>query len=133
MTIDIDKVTFAQMKEIAAMVGRKKSAPLKETFDPPRAAIVRAYSGVFFGYVVSKTRTGCVLKDARQIWSWDSAGLSEKVNTTGDIALRGVGSGSRVSSPVPEKVIENGNNGWSIDFASPDAVRVIGAQKWARK
>ena len=92
--------------------------------------IIRAYSGVFYGRLVSTKGQTSELADARQIWSWNSAGLAQPVNTCGDIALRGVGSGSKVSSPVPKSVIAEVK---ATFFCSPEAVAVIDAQKWATK
>lgn len=92
-----------------------------------KAVIVRAYSGVFFGLLVSEEGASVTLKGARQVWSWDSAGLSEPVRTCGDIALRGLGTGSRVSSPVDAIISQVG----AVFFCSADAERIITEQKWA--
>ena len=94
------------------------------------AVIVRAYSGVFFGYLTSKKGNSVELSDARQIYSWDSAGLDEKSNTCPDIAARGLGSGSKVSSPAPKAIVESVG---AIFFATPTAVKIINAQKWGSR
>ena len=65
------------------------------------AVIVRAYAGVFFGYTEGPVKAGPTisLTGARQIYYWDSEGLQQNANTCGDIALFGVGAGSRLSQP----------------------------------
>ena len=93
-----------------------------------RPVIVRAYSGVFFGLLVSKEGSSVELRDARQIWSWDSTGMPEKIMTCGDIARLGVGSGSKVSGPADAVIEQVG----VMFFASAEAAEKIGAQKWAK-
>lgn len=65
------------------------------------AVVVRAYSGVFFGYLKSKSggpETFAVeLEGARHIWSWRSAGLPRKALTVEDLAVLGAGTGTRIS------------------------------------
>ncbi len=61
------------------------------------AVIVRTYSaGVHYGHLELQSADGKLvrLSGARRIWSWKGA------NTLHEIALRGVGSGSRVSERV---------------------------------
>ena len=58
--------------------------------------IVRTYSaGVHVGVLASRDGREVTLTEARRIWQWKGA------NTLHEIALRGVGAGSRVSEPVP--------------------------------
>ena len=62
-----------------------------------RYVVVRTYSaGVHVGVIVEQSEGGkrVVLADARRIWHWKGA------NTLHEIALRGVGPGSRISDPV---------------------------------
>ena len=61
------------------------------------AVIVRTCSaGVHYGHLVEQSADGkrVVLIQAKRIWSWKGA------NTLHEIALRGVGQGSRVSEAV---------------------------------
>jgi hypothetical protein len=61
-----------------------------------RMVLIRTYSaGVHFGRLVARDGKEVHLADARRIWSWRGA------NTLHEIALHGVGPGSRVSEPVP--------------------------------
>jgi hypothetical protein len=60
--------------------------------------VVRTYSaGVHVGRLTEQSADGkkVTLTGARRIWSWRGA------NTLHEIALRGVGAGSRVSDKVP--------------------------------
>ena len=58
--------------------------------------VVRTYSaGVHVGVVASQDGKLVTLTDARRIWSWKGA------NTLHEIAIGGVGKGSRVSDAVP--------------------------------
>ena len=58
--------------------------------------VVRTYSaGVHVGELVRRDGREVELSSARRIWSWRGA------NTLHEIALHGVGAGSRVSEPVP--------------------------------
>jgi hypothetical protein len=72
------------------MEGKKKS----------QAVIVRTYSaGVHYGHLARRTGKEVELSGARRIWSWRGA------NTLHEIALRGVGAGSRVSERVESIVL----------------------------
>ena len=94
-----------------------------------RAVIVRAYSGVFYGVLVKKTGASVELRGARQVWSWDSGGMAEKVMTCGDIARIGLGSGSKMSGPADAIIEQVG----AVFFATPAAVKVLEAQRWATR
>mgnify|MGYP006935541760 CR=1 FL=1 len=65
----------------------------------PRYVVVRAYSaGVFVGEVIAhdpKNPSVITLGKSRRIWSWSGGRLSLH-----EVALRGVGSGSRVSEEL---------------------------------
>lgn len=62
--------------------------------------IVRTFgAGVHYGQLVSRAGQDVTLKDARRIWSWQGA------NTLHEIALRGVGGGSKVSEAVSSIVL----------------------------
>lgn len=57
--------------------------------------VVRTYSaGVHVGVVAQREGSDVVLQGARRVWKWQGA------NTLHEIALRGVGKGSRVSEAV---------------------------------
>ena len=79
------------------------------------AVIVRTYSaGVHYGHLVEQSADGkrVQLTGARRVWAWKGA------NTLHEMALRGVGQGSRVSDRVE-----------SITLT--EAIEVIGATRAA--
>lgn len=58
--------------------------------------VVRTYSaGVHVGVLQQRAGQEVVLGEARRVWRWQGR------NTLNEIALRGVGDGSRVSETVP--------------------------------
>jgi hypothetical protein len=62
--------------------------------------VIRTYSaGVHVGVLYAHDNKMVTLHDARRIWYWDGA------NTLNEIALRGVGKGSKVSEIVEQIVL----------------------------
>lgn len=60
-----------------------------------KPVIVRTYSaGVHFGYLAAKNGKEVSLTGSRRIWYWKGA------NTLSEIALRGVGAGSKIAERV---------------------------------
>lgn len=59
-----------------------------------RPVIIRAnQSGCHYGYIESKSATEVVLRDARRLWYWVGASLSQ-------VAAEGAGEGSKIGVPV---------------------------------
>jgi hypothetical protein len=88
----------------------------------PKFVVVRTYSaGVHVGDLVSQKGKEVVLANARRIWSWKGA------NTLHEIALRGVGTGSRVSEPVGEITL---TEAIEVIAGTVEAARVIAGVKW---
>jgi len=86
--------------------------------------VIRTYSaGVHVGELVSHSGAEVGLKNARRIWRWKGA------NTLHEIALRGVGDGSRVSDEVPEIVL---TEAVEIIPCADAATENLRAAKWAR-
>ena len=86
-----------------------------------RAVLVRTYSaGVHFGYLVSRKGQEVVLAGSRRIWYWKGA------NTLSEIALHGVGPGSKVAERVDIILIQ------AIEVISmaADGVKSLEAAKW---
>ncbi len=129
MTIDIDSLTLKEIREISALACGGRGAP-KATKYSEEPVIVRAHSGVFYGLLVGRKAGSVELRNARQIYSWDSTGMTEKSNTCPDIAARGLGTGSKVSSPAARAIVEQVG---AVFFATDVAVRSIDAQKWATR
>ena len=86
--------------------------------------VIRTYSaGVHVGELVSRDGKEVKLTNARRIWSWKGA------NTLHEIALRGVGAGSRVSEAVGGIVL---TEAIEIIAATDEAMKSIGGVKWAK-
>lgn len=86
--------------------------------------IVRTYSaGVHAGTLKSQDGKMVVLSDAQRIWFWKGA------NTLNEIALRGVGKGSKISEAVPEIALTE-----AIELipASNEARDNLREAKWAK-
>lgn len=68
--MNIDNLTFSELKQIAAMFGGSQ----RPTQDHPmvgKYVIARGYSfGVHAGEVVSVDGENVILKDSRRLWSW---------------------------------------------------------------
>ena len=86
--------------------------------------VVRTYSaGVHVGDLVSRKGKEVTLKNARRIWRWQGA------NTLNEIALHGVGAGSRVSEAVPNIVL---TEAIEVITASEKAATNLKAATWAK-
>lgn len=86
--------------------------------------VVRTYSaGVHVGDLKSHNDKAVVLTDAQRIWYWKGA------NTLHEIALRGVGAGSKVSERVPEIAL---TEAIEIINASDEARDNLRGTKWAK-
>lgn len=71
--MNIDNLTIAQAREIAAMFGAASSAPAKPHPMVGQYVILRCYSaGVHAGYLVSQDGDQAVLQDSRRLWSWQA-------------------------------------------------------------
>jgi hypothetical protein len=92
----------------------------------PRIVIIRTRSaGVHFGEIVSESQDGkrVTLRNARRIWSWRGA------NTLNEIALRGVGDGSKISEPVPEITLTEASE---IIVCQLEAIENLARAGWRR-
>lgn len=86
--------------------------------------VVRTYSaGVHVGVLGQREGRELVLTDARRIWNWQGA------NTLHEVALRGVGKGSRVSEAVPSVLL---TEAIEIIPCTGDAERNLREAQWNR-
>jgi hypothetical protein len=117
--IDIETLTLKEIRQIAALACPPKAKRIEDC--EPRPVVVRSsQSGVWFGNLVSRHGKSVRLTNARKIWSWQGA------NTTSDIALAGVGKGSKVAPPVTVTVTEC----HEILDATAVAAATIEARSW---
>ncbi len=131
--MNLDDLTVKQIREIAALaqtLGGCKTPTTGDTYAQEPPVIVRAYSGVFFGYLRSKNGVCVTLRDVRHIYSWGSVGLPEKTQTCEDIAARGLGTDSKMSAASSLGIIEQVA---ATFFVSSEAEKILLAQKWATK
>lgn len=88
-----------------------------------RPVIVRTYSaGVHYGYLVSRKGKEVVLEKSRRIWYWQGA------NTLSEIALHGVGTGSKIAEPVSITLTE----AIEIIECSKEAEKCLNAATWKK-
>ena len=86
-----------------------------------KAVLVRTYSaGVHFGYLAERRGKEVDLVNSRRIWSWTGR------NTLSEIAIGGVGSGSRVAQPVSITLTE----AIEIIDCTPEAIANLEAATW---
>lgn len=107
------------------MATTKKKQTTKQTTTKPRAVVIRAnQSGCHYGYIESKSATEIVLRDARRLWHWIGASLSQ-------VAAEGAGAGSKIGVPVRvtlrrEDVIE------ILDATPAAAAKIEGMTPWRK-
>lgn len=99
--MNIDNLTFGELKQIAAMFGAAQS--MTQTAGPHpfigKYVIARCYAaGVHAGEVVSVDGENVILKDSRRLWSWKA---KDGVALSG-VAQNGVQSGGKIDTLNPE-------------------------------
>ena len=103
--MNIDDLTIAQAKQLAAMFGGQAADPASPHIG--KKCIIRTYaSGVHFGELVSQSGRQVELKNARRLWRWDAApnGISlSEVSQYGPVGPR-----SKICCAVDEITILDG-------------------------
>lgn len=102
--MNIDNLTFAQMKSINNFFSKAESAPNTLNRMIGDIVIIRTYSaGVWFGTLSEKAGKEVILKDARRMWRWwtlESISLSS-------IAIHGADRDkSKIAPPVDHVWLE---------------------------
>jgi hypothetical protein len=97
ITMNLDTLTIAQAREIAAMFSAATPSAKPHPF-VGRYVLLRCFSaGVHCGWLVSQTGDQAVLRDARRLWSWRAmAGVA-----LSGVAIHGL-AGGKVDTLVPE-------------------------------
>lgn len=93
--MNIDNITIAQAREIAALFSSAAPHPLQAFVG--LSVVVRAHmAGVWWGRVRSVTSEGAVTLEpgARRAWSWEGAGSVTGLRNTGP-------TGGRITTPEP--------------------------------
>jgi len=95
--MNIDNLTFGQLKEISAMFFNQQPAKKDHPF-VGKYVIARCYSaGVHAGEVVSADGEEVILKDSRRLWSWKA---KDGIALSG-VAQNGIKSDSKVDTMNP--------------------------------
>ena len=109
MSINIDNLTIAQTRQIAAMFAQAATPTPARITDNliGKYVIVRSRNeGVNAGFVEAADETGIVLRNARRLWYHKPAEHSESWYE--GVANHGLSSDSKISAPVSVKaIIEN--------------------------
>ena len=96
--MNIDNLTFGELKQIAAMFGAAQAVTQSHPF-VGKYVIARCYSaGVHAGEVVSVDDENVILKDSRRLWSWKA---KDGVALSG-VAQNGVQAGCKIDTMNPE-------------------------------
>lgn len=119
--MNIDDLTYGEMKNIAALMGAQVQAAANEEGDG-RPVIVRSVeAGVLFGLFAGRCGSTIKLTNARQMWRWKAA----KGGTLVDCAKYGVdGSGCKFSEAAVNVQVFNA---CALLDCSPDAAETIEA------
>ena len=99
--IDIDSLTFGELKQIAALVNNQNQSQPQNKPHPfvGKYVIARCYAaGVHAGTVVSVDGENVILSDSRRLWSWKA---KDGVALSG-VAQAGVQSGVKIDLLNPE-------------------------------
>ncbi len=97
--MNIDSMTYGELKAIAAMFNTSSPAPVTSPF-VGRYVLCRCHSaGVHCGELVSQHGEEVVLRNARRLWQWKA---KEGIALSG-VAISGLAKdGSKVDAIVPE-------------------------------
>ena len=96
--MNIDQMTYGELKQIAAMFNQVASTTAPHPF-VGKYVIARCYSaGVHAGEVVSADGENVILKDSRRLWSWKA---KDGVALSG-VAQNGLKSEGKVDTLNPE-------------------------------
>lgn len=71
--MNINDLTFGQLKEINSLFGGQQTQPSRQTLNCMigKKVIIRTYSaGVWFGELEQKAGNEVILKNARRMWKW---------------------------------------------------------------
>lgn len=97
--MNIDNLTYGELKQIAALVNSAQAAPSAPHPFIGKYVIARCYAaGVHAGTVVSVDGENVILKDSRRLWSWKA---KDGVALSG-VAQTGVQSGCKIDVVNPE-------------------------------
>ena len=106
MSINIDSLTIAEAREIAAMfaqVTTQKASRITDKLIGEYVIVRSRNEGINAGYVDAADETGIVLRDARRLWYHKPADAAESWYE--GVANHGLSADSKISAPVAIKAI----------------------------
>jgi hypothetical protein len=98
--MNIDNLTFGELKQIAAMFQATNAAPQESSPHPfvGKYVIARCYAaGVHAGEVVSADGENVILKNSHRLWSWKA---KDGIALSG-VAQNGIKPGSKIDTMNP--------------------------------
>ena len=106
--MNIDNLTFGEIKTLSGFINNNETVKRENIFDDYIGAYVICRTrneGINAGKVLKADDTGVVLEDARRLWSHEPKDKS--LSWYEGVATSGLGSNSRVSSPVTKVIVED--------------------------
>ena len=101
--MDIDHLTFGELKQIAALFNHHPAQRQPESLNSMigKKCIVRTYSaGVWYGEIEQKAGNEVIIKNARRLWQWKAA---QSISLSA-VAVHGVDPGGCRFAPEVESV-----------------------------
>ena len=102
--MNIDDLTIAQAREIAAMVSPPPPAPVTDTMVSAYVIVRCRDAGVHAGVLAWRKGRECELTDARRLWYWKPANGSKFLS---GVAVHGLDASSKVGEPINVILTEN--------------------------
>ena len=125
--MNIDDLTYGQIKEIAKLACGTKSAPSSSGLGNQfvgKYVIVRSRNeGINAGKILELDDTGVILEDARRLYYHKPA--NKELSWYEGVALEGLSKDSKVGAEVTKLIIED----YSITVCSKDAEKSIRGAK----
>lgn len=97
--MDIDNLTYGELKQIAALFNRAENAQAKHNIGA--YCIIRCDAGVHAGYLVDYNGREVVIKDSRRLWYWKC----KDGHTLSGAAAHGVSSDSKIAAVVKGNLV----------------------------
>ena len=102
--MNIDDLTIAQAREIAAMVSPTPSAPVTDTMIGAYVIARCCDAGVHAGVLAWWKGRECELTEARRLWYWKPADGAKFLS---GVAVHGLDDSSKVGEPINVILTEN--------------------------
>lgn len=124
--MNLDELTYGQIKEIANLVGGAKpsaSAGLGKQFIGKYVIVRSRNEGINAGKVLELDETGIILEDARRLYYHKPA--NKELSWYEGVALEGLSKDSKVGAEVTKLIVED----YSITVCTKEAEKSIRGAK----